>query len=330
MFDDIIRALEDIHGEPRISIQLPLDEDGYLDRACPNAECQSGWKILYVDWDSKVPDERAVCPICGHADEPSQFTTAEQDRFVEEHALADIERRLDGAFRRGTPRKQKMGFLEMTLTYRPRPTRLIAPIEAWEAMEQRSECEACDTHYASIGAAFFCPACGHNSALTTFEGALATIRESMTLAGRLPELLDSRGAASDTARVMAENALVRIWSSFQRFAEAVYLSLGDDVDQPRRNAFQNLEESNRLWADAIGRGYPDMLTEAQQRDLVRLVQQRHVLAHQDGVVDQEYLDKSRDHRYRLGQRLVVKPTAVLRLAEIVERLARELSPGRRQ
>lgn len=116
-------------------------------------------------------------------------------------------------------------------------------------------------------------------------------------------------------------ALVRIWSSFQRFAEAVYLALGSDLEKPRRNAFQNLDESNRFWLAAIGRSYPDMLTDGEHRDLVRLVQQRHVLAHQDGAVDQDYLDKSGDRRYKLGQRLVIKPPAVLRLADIVAKLS---------
>jgi transposase len=68
------------------------------------------------------------------------------------------------------------------------------------------------------------------------------------------------------------------------------------LEKPRRNAFQNLDESNRLWLAAIGRSYPDMLTDGEHRDLVRLVQQRHVLAHQDGAVDQAYLDKAGDRR----------------------------------
>ena len=329
MFDDLLRELKRLEQPQTISIDLPLDDEGYLDRSCPNDECGSGYKVLHEDWRAKVPDERAVCPICGHEDEPSAFVTEDQERFVQDHALAHVEGQLQQALRRSTPRKEKAGFLEMTLTYQPRPRRIIAPIEAAEAMEQRSECEVCGTRYASIGAAFFCPACGHNSALSTFEGALATIRETMALGGRLRELMSSKAAAADTARIMAENSLVRLWSSFQRFAEAVYLALGSDLEKPRRNAFQNLADSDRLWTGAIGRTYADMLSEAEQRDLVRLVQQRHVLVHQDAVVDQDYLDKSGDHRYRLGQRLVVGPGAVLRLAEIVETLATELRSAKR-
>lgn len=311
-----------------ISIPLPLDDDGYLDRACPNPECAGHFKVLYEDWRAKVPDERCVCPVCGHADEPSEFATEDQGRYANDHALAHIEGQLSDAFRRGTQRKLKAGRLEMTMTYRSRPTRVIAPIEAWEAMEQRSVCEGCGTRYASLGAAFFCPACGHNSALTTFEGALATVRETMALGARLPELMDSKAAATDAARAMAENSLVRLWSSFQRFAEASYLALGPGYEKPRRNAFQSLDDSNRLWGAAVGRSYADMLSKAEYRDLVRLIQQRNVLAHQDGVVDEDYLDKSGDGRYKLGQRLVVKSPSVMRLADIVEELSAALTAAR--
>jgi len=84
VFDDIIKAIEGVQGEHRISIQLPLDEDGYLDRSCPNDQCQSDWKILFSDWEAKVPDERAICPICGHDDEPAHFSTTDAVRRLDE------------------------------------------------------------------------------------------------------------------------------------------------------------------------------------------------------------------------------------------------------
>ena len=52
--------------------------------------------------------------------------------------------------------------------------------------------------------------------------------------------------------------------------------------------------------------------------------QRHLLAHREGLVDQEYIDKSQDTTYRPGQKLIIREAAVLRLAGLVERLAAEL------
>jgi hypothetical protein len=50
-----------------------------------------------------------------------------------------------------------------------------------------------------------------------------------------------------------------------------------------------------------------------------------VLAHQDALVDPDYVAKSGDHRYTVGQRLVVRAAEVRRLADITEKLAAALA-----
>ena len=132
----------------------------------------------------------------------------------------------------------------------------------------------------------------------------------------------SRDAAEDTARQLVENGLVKLVSSFQRYAEAVFAQLPNSSHVAvRKNAFQNLPESSQLWRRASGRGYEEMLSAKELRELNRLLQQRHLLSHREGIVDQEYIDKSGDHTYSVGQRLVVREASVLRLAELVVKLA---------
>jgi hypothetical protein len=196
------------------------------------------------------------------------------------------------------------------------------PAEAAPGLTQWSACEVCSCRYASLGAAFFCPACGHNSARTTFTGALATVRASMDLADRLPTLMDDGDTAADVARHLAEDGLVRLWSSFQRFAEASYAASPASARAPaRRNAFQNLDECNRALERRHRQDYSDFLDQPENADLIRLVQARHVLAHRDGLVDAEYVARSGDARYQVGQGLVVKAAEVCRLAALVQKLA---------
>ena len=59
-------------------------------------------------------------------------------------------------------------------------------------------------------------------------------------------------------------------------------------------------------------------------DLLRLFQQRHLLAHCEGIVDQDYIIKSGDTTYAVGQRLVIRDEAVSRLAELVTKLTEEM------
>lgn len=91
-----------------------------------------------------------------------------------------------------------------------------------------------------------------------------------------------------------------------------------------KNLFQRLRESSTLWKDATGKGHEDFLNSEEMNDLVIFFQERHLLSHKEGIVDQEYLDKSNDRAYSLGQKLVIKRAAVHRLADLLEKLSARL------
>ena len=94
--------------------------------------------------------------------------------------------------------------------------------------------------------------------------------------------------------------------------------------RPRKNVFQNLPDGSALWRTAVGKGYEDLLTPTEMADLFRLFQQRHLLTHCEGIVDQGYITKSGDATYTLGQRLVIRDIAISRLADLVANLIEEL------
>jgi len=66
MFDDLRRALKALEQPTQVSFGIPIDEDGYLDRLCPWAECGAEFKVLYSDWVDKVSDT-CRCPFCGYS-----------------------------------------------------------------------------------------------------------------------------------------------------------------------------------------------------------------------------------------------------------------------
>lgn len=325
MFDDIYRALDRVSGTRQVRIDMPLDDDGYFDRQCRAPECRTRFKVLFEDWRDKVPNERAWCAVCGHLDIPSDFNTRAQDEYIRQHALRYIQEQFDDEMSHArAPRPHRAGFLTLSMTYKPAAPVIVVPYDAAEILSQRTTCSECGCRYASLGASFFCPACGHNSALSAFDTAIETVRQSMSLVERLDEMVDGRDAAADLRRHITEDALVRVWSSFQRFAEVIYSLAAADRPAPPRNAFQNLAKSSKLWRSAIGRTYAEMLDHEEHLGLIRLVQQRHLLAHRDGIVDEDYLENSGDKRYRVGQRMVVKPADVSRFADLVTKLAGDL------
>jgi len=214
------------------------------------------------------------------------------------------------------------------MTYKPGAPTLIVPINAAEELRQKFTCEHCGCRYLSLGAAFFCPACGHNSAESTFSQTIEAVQKSLAA---LPAIREAVLAAADadaarnTAREILESSMGRLVGAFQRLAEVLF----DRIPVPtttrrRKNVFQNLTEGSALWRATTGKGYEDLLTPAEMADLVRLFQQRHLLAHCEGIVDQDYINKSGDTTYAVGQRLVIREGTVSRLAELVTKLTEEM------
>lgn len=108
-------------------------------------------------------------------------------------------------------------------------------------------------------------------------------------------------------------------------AEALF---GAASDKPiKRNTFQSIERGSLLWRKATGTGYADYLADDEMRELRLFFQQRHLLAHTQGIVDQNYLARSGDRRYALGQRIVVSDGDVCRCVDILDKLTAGMKAG---
>lgn len=337
MFDNLRRQLKKLEGGVRVPIQIPLDEKGYMDRECPCDECRAEFKVLFEDWRDKVRDEVVYCPICRFEAESTEWNTEAQQEHIRRVAMAHLKKVVNQAMRQDArtfnARQPRGGLISMSMSVQPTHVPILIPPQAAEAMRQEFVCEACGCRYSSVGAAFFCPACGHNSAQSTFTAAVQTVRATVTNLPNIRAAVEAaadKDAAENTVRQLLENGLVKLVASFQRFAEAAFHALpNSSTFQVRKNLFQNLNESTTFWRNATGKGYEEFLDPPEMADLHLFFQQRHLLAHREDLVDQEYLDKSGDRSYTVGQKLVIKDASVLRLAELVEKLAHGLT-GRSQ
>ena len=71
-------------------------------------------------------------------------------------------------------------------------------------------------------------------------------------------------------------------------------------------------------------GYEDMLSPAEFTALLSLFQKRHLLIHADGIVDADYLQKSGDTEYFIGQRIVVRAAHAMELLVLLQKLGAKL------
>jgi len=330
MFEEIIREIEEISKPRRISIQIPLDDKGFYDRLCPNPECRGAFKILFDDWGEKVSQERAYCPFCRHEAEADQWNTPEQVEHIRSAAMAEMSRLVQGALRRGVERTRPVtmggGLVKvgMSLSYSPGHVPAVLPATASEELRQNFTCESCKCRYASVGAAFFCPACGHNSATSCFDTTLETVQMTVaSLASVQSSLEQSTGAdtAKNVIRQLLEDQFARLVGAFERVNEALFDKLPTASQNPRKGSvFQRVDDASNLWNQAAGKGYDAFLSVDELRRLKLQFQRRHVFSHRQGIVDQTYIDKSGDTTYTVGQRLVVRESDVTELVSLLKKL----------
>lgn len=97
------------------SIQMPLDRDGYLRRACPS--CQREFKWLPQDNGLPVPPEGYHCPYCGRVANQDDWWTRPQLAYARAHAVNLVTDEVNNALRGFT---QQAAPLQVTVTTAPK------------------------------------------------------------------------------------------------------------------------------------------------------------------------------------------------------------------
>lgn len=310
-----------------IPIKIQSDENGYFDRECPNGNCLYKFKIKLNDWENKVSDEEVHCPMCGHVDTSDKWWTQEQLEQIHEitkrFAIKFIQEELDKSFKRIVRSTRNNKFCK--ITYKPgrKLSFINNPIGQLPEWEQEITCEKCSTTYSVIGSAYFCPCCGYNSASSSFSESLDIIEKKLASLPRVKELyceLYDMDKAETMCRSMIEESLGDCVSAFQKFAERRYVEItGKSV---RVNDFQIIDKGSNHFLSAVGYGYERWLSEYELRTLKLYFQRRHLFEHNNGMVDEQYLSKTGDKNYSIGQRLIIRKTEIREVLNILKKLGK--------
>ena len=322
MFEDTLRALQRL-AEAQNTISFSSDQEGYFDRECPSQECLAQFKVFMADWKEKVRDEEVFCPFCRHTADAKQWWTQEQSAHINSVVRATVGGAIHDALRSDSERWNRQqprgGLISMRMHVESRSRDVPVPLEVAAPMQLKITCSSCGCRYAVVGAAYFCPACGHNSADQMFTLSVTGIRHSLDALNTVRNAIVDPDAAENTVRLIVESSLQNAVSAFQRCAEALYTAI-PGTGRIRRNAFQNLTEGSALWASAMTAGYDAHLSPTELARLHIAFQQRHLLAHTQGVVDADYVSKTGDTRYQPGQRVVVREEVVREALDLIEKL----------
>lgn len=309
-----------------IPITFHSDEKGYFDRECPNENCLYVFKVFMEDWKEKVSDEEVHCPMCGHIDTSDRWWTQKQladiKQVAENFVTGYVQREFQKSFTKLEASSRGNKFIKITYKPSNQLTFLNNPLGQSPEWEREVVCSKCQMRYSVIGTAFFCPCCGYNSVEETLEDSLDSI---VKMFESLPEMENlftqsfGRDKATTMIRELVEGMLGDVVSAYQKFAEVLYNRISSSEARP--NDFQIIEKGSSLFEKATGKGYNSWLTKNELSFLNRMFQQRHVIEHNGGFVDEQYIQKSKDNSYIVGQRLVIHEKDLFLFIKIVSKLA---------
>jgi len=321
MFEDAIKALESLNSVP---IPIEEDEKGYIDKQCPSESCEFIFKLHKDHLETVESNDNVFCPFCRHEAPSDSWYTIEQIEKGKEEAFKVAKNTFHNALKSGADkfnrRQKRNGFISMSMSVQGgiRHTQPI-PIEAAEEMQLEIDCESCSAKFAVIGSAYFCPACGHNSAIQTFSDSLRKIKakkDNLEVVRSAIKESAGKDEAELTCRSILETCINDGVMAFQRYCEGIYAQYGE----PPFNAFQRLHQVDELWLKATEKGLNDWLDDEELKVLNVLYNKRHILSHNEGLVDDKYLSKSGDETYKEGQRIVVSQENIDVFVSLLEKM----------
>ena len=303
-----------------------------MDKECPSGGCMFKFKVHEEDWGNIFRDEAVYCPLCRHEAPADSWWTTEQIDHAKRQAFKYVEgrigRAMDSDARNFNRSQRRDSFITMSMKVSGfNRSTVILPAHATELMELKITCEKCNARFSVIGSAYFCPSCGYNSVERTFDDSikkiLSKIENVEIIRKAFTQKSERRMKGEITIRSLTESALSDGVTAFQRLAEKLYAKIPAARKAPF-NAFQRIDDGSELWEKACGKGYDAWLDIAELRELKILFQKRHILVHNEGIVDDKYIKRSGDTTYKIGQRIVVTERDIRDLADLIGKLASEI------
>ena len=193
------------------------------------------------------------------------------------------------------------------------------PISCKDIIEQKIICEHCGTRYAVICSAFYCPACGTNSASQTFIEFIKTTYSKLNNIDNIRKAIENKDDAERIIRALLESIPNDLVESIQCLSEAIYNKFPNKKDQ-KKNVFQRINDSDKIWKESAKQSFEDWLTPDEFTKFKIYYQKRHLFSHNNGIVYEEYIIKTNDKNYKVGERLVVNKKDATEFTSLVEKV----------
>lgn len=301
----------------QFSVSLPPDEEGFIGRECPVAECEGYFK-LQPGTGLKGENLPCHCPYCGHGADSDKFFTKAQVEYAKSVVLREVtgallkdlkslefNHRPRGAFGIG---------ISMKVTGQPTAIRRYRESK----LETEVVCERCTLRYTIYGVFGFCPDCAvHNS--------LQILNKNLELIQKLLAVAETQ--ETQVAQHLIENALEDCVSAFDGFGRETCRVFATKAVKPEKASeirFQNIAVARDRVREQFSVDFAATTAPADWKHILRAFQKRHLLAHKMGVMDEDYLSATGDSPSLLGRKVSIVASEVRELVARLQSIGAEL------
>lgn len=286
-----------------MSIKLPTDDCGRIARECSCNTCSPGYFKVKPGTGVHGDQEKAYCPYCGLAAAPKNFTTSTQFSYAKDivraEAIDAVEEMIKNRLNLGPSGKKKIGdgFLSIEMTHKPgQRAYVVRPFE--EEIIRDVLCPQCGLDHAVYGLATWCPDCGCDIFMTHVSAEIGVIRAMLKDVDRRRELLGARVAAKDVENCL-EDTVSLFEASLRALVRRCLIRRGNSAEDTDRffkkigTAFQNMRRTEEVLTEHFQLSLANGRHENEVLQLTKTLEKRHLIAHNLGVIDKTYLERSR-------------------------------------
>lgn len=304
-------------------VRIESDENGFIDRECPNENCLFTFKIDLHDWEDKVVGNDMHCPRCGFLAPHDKWWTQGQlgvlNENVKSFALGLVHDELESTFKQLEQQTRRNKYVRISYKPASRPLYANLPISQTDAWETEITCDKCSTSFSVIGNAYFCPCCGKDLSTNAIQDSITSYRRRIDDLQKVHDLFKQDFSPEEAERQVEsirEDTLGSIVGTFESFCKARYAELGGT--DAKRGVFQRLHDGDDLFDKLAGFRYEHCIGDDGLDFMNVMFNRRHLLTHSNGIVDEQYLKKTGDSSYVAGQRVVIRSSDLLRLLDLIQ------------
>jgi hypothetical protein len=295
-----------VYPQPSVLACVQSDEQGLWGRTCPH--CEKYFRTNHI-----VP-EITHCPYCADVAPSIDFISKDQRVYLT--ACYDAFARAYRKRKAASIGEENISDLKSAWHYS----------EVKQQFHFKCDTEKCGTETDILGDYGFCPQCGRTNARKLFNEEIDRM---------LARWLETKQNVADRrARgEVWEDLTVKSLFAFEPFAKHIRLQLLLlPMTAPRRKQLEDVSfqkplaanESLMSWFDVGLLEWPGNATISRRTIppdevafIKKMVQRRHLLTHNRGIVDQEYHDLSGDTSFALGERISIRSAEAKRFLERV-------------